>query len=42
MKEALEWWNSLTEAGKNQFPATKNKATILQYYLNPADYVNIN
>jgi hypothetical protein len=41
MIDAIEWWDSLTVAGRSEFPATKNESVILMYYLNPADYIEI-
>ena len=38
MKEALKWWNSLTNSGRNQFPTPKTNQDILNYYNNPAEY----
>jgi len=39
--KALQWWDSLTMAGKNQFPTPKNLDDIICYYLNPGDYIQL-
>lgn len=38
MEDALKWWNSLTESGRNAFPVPRSEEDILLYYESPAEY----
>lgn len=38
LKDALNWWNSLTEHGRAQFPTPNSNEDILNYYNDPAVY----
>ena len=41
MKKSLEWWESLTEEGKERFPKPTNVTDIQNYYSNPAEYIQL-
>jgi hypothetical protein len=39
MKKALDWWyNTLTEAGRANFPIPEDNDDIYAYYTNPAEH----
>lgn len=39
MKEALEWWNSMTDSGRASFPHPATNEDILAYYNSPSGFV---
>ena len=38
---AIEWWDNLTEENKSSFPTPNNNQDILNYYLNPAEHIQL-
>lgn len=39
MSEALKWWNSLTDAGRAEFPEPESEEDIENYYDDPASHI---